>query len=244
MIHALLLLLPLSHADVVADLQAWRSARLAEHPPSIGAETYRRAIDGETVTGIELVDGVKAAQGYGLKVYQLPIKVLWKAITDEPHFVGWLPLRVSRVVQGAARTDDHILYQYMELPIVSDRWWMTRMRFNTDLYRSSQERAWELAWDDRTHDVDLLTQLDAALFEEGEPVSWSRGAWLLVPLDADRTLVEYHFWTDPGGAVPVTAAMLFAIREVAKTMETMGALAHGHIPTCRSHFRGVDNEPM
>ncbi|MDP6934966.1 MAG: hypothetical protein QGG40_18740, partial [Myxococcota bacterium] len=232
------------HADVANDIEAWRTARLTKAPPKIAMSAYRQALRGETVTGIEVVEGVKAAKGYGIKVYDLPIEALWKAVIDEPHFAGRLPVSVSRVVKGDARTHDHVLYQYLEVPIISDRWWMTHMYFNGDLYRSSGGRAWELSWSDSTHDPGLRAQLDPSLFDEGEPVAWTTGAWLLVRLDDDRTLAEYHVWTDPGGSIPVGPATRFASGEVEDTLESMGTLAREHIPNCRGRFRRVDNEPM
>ena len=44
------------------------------------------------------------------------------------------------------------------LPMVDDRWWVTHMRHNGDLYTASGARIWEQAWTDATDTSRLKPQ--------------------------------------------------------------------------------------
>lgn len=234
-----------SSEDLYQQIQSWRKDRISDTSPTIPADAYRRAIeDGETVTGMEVVEGVRAGKAYGVRVYDLPIGTVWKAISDEPHHVGFLPLKESKVVRGKARANHRILYQYTDLPVVSDRWWLTEIEYNGALYQETQGEAWEMAWEDRTQDQSLRATLDPALFEDGMPVAWTRGAWLLVKLEDNRTLVEYHLWSDPGGSVPIDFVNRMGPGQVKKTLDAIGRVAKEIIPFTREAFEGPDGKAL
>jgi hypothetical protein len=230
--------------DLVAQLHAWQGQRGIDTAPDIGTEMYRRALDGEIVKGIEVIENIKAAKGYGLAVFDIPIDQMWKAITDEDHHAGKLPVQISRTVVGTPRSHNHTLYQFMEVPLVTDRWWMVNIRYSAALYGHTAGKAWELTWQDRNSDETLKASLDPALFADGMPVAWTKGAWLLVVLDDGRTLVEYHTWSDPGGQIPVALATRFAAGEIAGTLKTMANFARSHTPSCSGNFHRPDGQAM
>jgi hypothetical protein len=61
--------------------------------------------------------------------------------------------------------------------------------------------------------------------DQGIPVGFSKGGWLLIDLDGTHTFVEYTAWSDPGGSVPVSFANSFAASGIKDTFKTMTQLA-------------------
>ncbi len=230
--------------ELAAKLQQWGAHRGIDTTPNIPTSMYQSALDGEIAKGIEIIEDIKAAKGYGIAVFDIPIDQLWKAITDEDHHAGKLPIQVSKTVEGSPRQDNHTLYQFMDVPLVADRWWMVNIRYTPQLYTASGGKAWELTWRDRNSDEALKARLDPGLFDEGMPVAWTKGAWLLVALDDGRTLIEYHTWSDPGGQVPVGIATRFAAGEVVNTLKAMAQFAREHTPTCSGTFHRPDGQRM
>jgi hypothetical protein len=248
MILSLLLFSSLVHADpaddIAAQIQSWRAHRGIDTAPTIPASTYRAAMAGEIQKGIEVVENIKAAKGYGVAVFDLPIALMWQAITDEDHHAGRTPVHVSKTIAGTPRKSGRTIYQFMEIPLVTDRWWMVRIRYSTGLYTHTDGRAWELTWHDRNSDEEFHRTLNPSLMAEGMPVAWTKGAWLLVALDDGRTLLEYHTWSDPGGHVPVGPATRFAAGEVANALKVMEKIAKDHIPSCGGQFYRPDGQKL
>jgi len=225
---------------LMADLARWKAQRPSETVPNITQSEYERALNGEIVTGIEVVEDIKAAKGYGVVAVDLPIGRVWKAIADEDHHAGHLPVTHSKTVDGTPRSADHTIFQFIDVPILTDRWWLVRIRYNSTLYTASKGRAWELWWSDRLKEPALRSRLDSSLIDKGMPIAWSKGAWLLVDLGNNKTLIEYHTWSDPGGSVPVGPATRFAAGEVKSNLKNVTAFARNHIPTCTGRFMKPD----
>ena len=76
------------------------------------------------------------------------------------------------------------------------------------------------------------------------PIAWSKGAWLLVDLGNNTTLIEYHTWSDPGGSIPVGATTRFAARTVKTNLKSMVAFTREHIPTCPDTFMKPDGSAL
>ena len=231
-------------ATVMADLAKWRPHRLGTTAPAIPVAAYTAALNGDVTSGIEAVEGVKAAKGYGVSVVNVPIATLWKAVTDEDHHANALPISRSLTIAGQPRTPDHTIFQYMKVPILTDRWWVVRIRYNAALYAASNGRAWELVWDDRLDEPAITGKVDASLTEDGMPIAWSKGAWLLIDLGDGRTLVEYHTWSDPGGSVPAGPASRFAAGEVKNNLKSIAQFARAHTPSCSGRYVRPDGSPL
>jgi hypothetical protein len=217
-------------ADVqgtVDSLAAFRTKRMAKEAPAIPASAYAKAEAGELVSGLEGVAGVSAAKGWGVAVFDIPIESVWKALNDEAVFADRLPVSYSEVVAGRPKRDDRHLFQYMPLPMFDDRWWVTHMRHNGDLYKTSAGKIWELAWTDETDETRLSPQ-HKAMIKDAQEVDWTHGSWLLIDLGAGKTLVEYFVWSDPGGSLPPGPASRFAGGAVKETLAAMKALAKEH----------------
>ena len=57
-------------------------------------------------------------------------------------------------------------------------------------------------------------------------VDFTKGAWLVIKLDEQHILGEYHTWANPGGNIPTAAASSFVQSSVVKTMRVMEEYAH------------------
>jgi hypothetical protein len=151
---------------------------------------------------------------------------------------------MSETIQGVPRTSDHVIFQFLDVPMFSDRWWLVNIRYSGALYTQSSGKVWEIVWEDRNKDQALLNMLDLSQFDDAMPVAWTKGAWLLMQLDDGRTLVEYHTWSDPGGKVPVGLATRFAAGEVAQNLANMAKFARTHTPKCTAQFHRPDGSKL
>ncbi|MEL6345912.1 MAG: hypothetical protein AAFV53_22565 [Myxococcota bacterium] len=206
------------------DIVALRQQRMADSAPTLAASVYARALGGEMQSGVEFVPGIDSGKGWGVHVINLPITALWKAITDVDNLYRFIPVKHSQNLSGHRRTG-LVAFQYLELPLVSDRWWCVQQRHNAGLYRSTSGRVWEMVFSDQ-HDkpacsADRLPKLSA----EGMPVAWTRGGWMMVALGEERTLVEYHVWTDPGGSLPTAQASRIAAMKVRDSLSGIERMA-------------------
>ena len=216
-------------SELVAEvrvLEAHRVHRGAPEAPRIPGAAYARALAGETVSGIVGVEGVPSAKGWGVKVLNLPVEAVWAAVNDEMSQPGRLPVSYSAIVGGSPHRAERLVFQYMPLPWpFSDRWWITRIHFSEQLYEQSRGRMWEMYWEDEMDFFPRGHREAQALADDGYPVSWTRGAWLLIPLSDGRTLVEYYVWSDPGGRLPAGPASRFAAGAVEETLNEITVLS-------------------
>ncbi len=227
-----------------ADLDRWRPLRGGGTAPSISLDEIKAAFRGDVVAGIEVVENIKAGKGYALGVFDVPVQAIWRGVCDEDHHAKTLKVDRSETVEGTPRAHGHTLYQYLDVPVFSDRWWLVQMSFNSALYEASGGRAWELSWVDRQKDKALRDRLGANYTDDGVGVAWTKGAWFMVDIGGGRTFVEYHTWSDPGGRVPVGPATRFAKSEVKANLESMVAFGASHGATCSESFYTPDGSPM
>ncbi len=229
----LLLLLAPAHAhagpldDLVERIRGIRSQRLGPDAPDIPAAAYHKALSGQMVTGVEFVDGAKAGKGWGVAVFDQPVEDVWRVVNDEERQVGRIPVDASVIIAGERHQTGRTLFQYMRLPVVTDRWWVVDVTHNGPLYEASGGTFWEQRW---TEVADPQRAIDGTRFADlagrGMPVDTAKGAWLLVRLDDGRTLSEYFTWSDPGGQVPAGLASRFAggaIKEMFIAVEALAA---------------------
>jgi hypothetical protein len=233
-----------SGAEVAAQLESLKAHRGIETAPKIPASAYQQALDGRIAKGIEVVESIKAAKGYGVAVFDIPIADMWKAIADESHHAGATSVSISEVISGSPRTHDHVIFQYLDIPMLSDRWWLVNIRYTSGLYTASSGQLWELTWKDKNSDSALVSTLDLSQFDDAIPVAWTKGAWLLMDLQDGRTLIEYHTWSDPGGNVPVGLASRLASGEVEENLKHMAAFARTHVPSCKGQFYRPDGSAL
>lgn len=201
---------------------ASRTARFSVEPP---AELYAKAAaeQGKAVTER---NGMQAA---GVMVAEVPVETLWMAINDEDHHADgdYLPVRYSQVIGGANRGQSRLLFQYFRKLGVG-RWWVDQMDMDGELYRRSDAKLWELRWQDDMDSYEGSPPPEVSIDPKVRPIRETRGAWLLVPVSDDCTMIEYFIDSDPGGLLS-TAQLLMARSVVRDTLEGMTRLAIEHI---------------
>ena len=213
-----------SPADQAAIYEAiaHRDAREAAGAPLISQDDYARALDGDVVARITRVDGVPAAKAWGLMVLDHPVETVWTVVNSETRMAGELPVSEAHVLSGQSGAAPRQVFEFLPLPLLADRWWVVDVTHNAALYDATDGRVWEQVWTDATH-----TTAQAMLppsSADGIPVAWTQGAWLLVSLPNDRTLLEYYVWTDPGGSIPAGPATRFAAGAVRDTLRAVDTL--------------------
>jgi hypothetical protein len=218
----------------LAEVSTLRSQRLSKVVPTLSTEAYAKAAAGEVATGIEKVPGHEAKLGWGVGVINAPIEAVWAGINDETRHGDLLPLSHVEIVSGAACADRRQVLMVLPLPVIADRYWVNENRFASALATASNGQVRELTWSSVADPAAVTTSAAGKAAIDGlVPMTFNRGAWLLISLDADHTLAEYHSWVDPGGAVPAGAASTFATSGIVDTFRAMETYAkRGSLP-CR-----------
>lgn len=231
-------------ADLLATLSSTQAQRMVRTAPKITPAQVSQALAGQRVKGIEVVEGVSAAKGYGLAVVNLPVEKLWGAIIDADLHENAMPLKESRKLQGKRCANNHLIFQYIDLPVISDRWWVTRIKYNASLYTSSGGKVWELGFEDVHKDQALLDGVDPALKGDGLPIAWTKGSWTMIPLSPTRTFVQYYVWSDPGGSIPAGPASKFSAGAVEDALKGVESLARAGQSNCGGSAIRPDGTPL
>jgi hypothetical protein len=184
-----------------------RAQRIGREAPALPASVWTTAASGDVVSGVVAVDGEKAKKAWAAAVIDVPIARLWSAINDDPAKPKYTGLAYAEVLTGAPCGTPRTVFQYLDVSLATDRWWVLEARSNPGLEAATGRSVREMAW---TTVQPSLTPTAQAWADQGMSLAWSRGGWLLVALDADTTIVEYWTWSDPGGNVPAGLASSFA----------------------------------
>jgi len=209
-----------------------RELRLAPGPPDIPREQYERVAGGRIITGMQAVEGHAAKKAYGAGLIDAPIGLLWAAVNDELHHPGYTKITHAELVEGEPCRSGRAVLQFMPVPVISDRWWITHLSSNERIWEESGGAVRELWWTS-TVDPDVVTsERGREVVTQNTPVGFTRGGWLLVAIDDTQTLLEYYIWTDPGGRIPKAAANLFAAGGIRDTIEAMGRYVREAEPAC------------
>jgi hypothetical protein len=231
MITALLWLFTASASDPAAVLArvdataSWRALRQAEGPPAIPRDSWSAAATRGPQTGLVSVPGHAAKKAWGAAVVDVPIARYWAAVNDDASHTRYTRLESSELLSGSPCRSGRSVLQFLPLPIVSDRWWITHITQNSRIQTESGGAMREIVWRSTVDPSIVTTASGQATIANGVPLGFTKGSWLLQSLDADTTLVEYYVWSDPGGSVPAGAASSFAAGSVVDTIEGMARLA-------------------
>jgi hypothetical protein len=211
-------------AAVDATAQA-RSLR-GSSPPSLDAQVYARAAEGEVVTGLQKVPDHPARKAWGVALIDAPIDTVWSAINDFSARTEHGALSYSEVQTGQHCGPERTVFQYLPVgvPMVSDRWWVVTLTINSAIAEATGGAMRELATSARGDLGRVRTDAARAMAAEGTPISFSEGGWLAVQVDEGHTLVEFHVWSDPGGSVPAGLASSFATGGVKDNFEALRAI--------------------
>lgn len=215
----------------VDEIEGMRSLRQAEGVPAISRDAYTTAAEGDVETGLVSVSGQAAKKAWGVGIVDVPIGRYWAAVSDSNSHPTYTKLSSSERLSGTACSGPRSVLQFLPVPFVSDRWWISNLSPNTRIHEESSGGVRELAWTSSTDPADVTTDSGRATIDEGIPIAFTKGAWFLVALDANTTLVEYYVWTDPGGSVPAGMASRFAAGGIEDTITAMARLANDG-PSC------------
>ncbi len=162
--------------------------------------------------------GTAAGRGevWAVAVVPAPVEAVWMALNSPDELAGaWGSLVRSDVLEGDPRRSGRVIVQVADLPLVRDRYWVVEQVHGRSAWEASGGAVWEIAW----RAADRGVEVDAEL------VPGTRGGWLLVPVDEDRTLVEYFARSDSGGGVAGAVATSLAARAARGLLEDLTALA-------------------
>ncbi|MEZ4316274.1 MAG: hypothetical protein R3F61_02170 [Myxococcota bacterium] len=216
----------------VAEVAPHRTHRMGQHDPAIPARAYTTVAGGEVATGLTAVEGLNARIAWGLGVLDAPIGAVFSAVNDDRNKPDHSKLSHVTLLEGEYCANRRVVFQYLPIPIVSDRWWVIEQRINTRIAEASEGRVREMVWvklDDGTPHLDDGSK---ALVSHAVQAESNDGAWWLVALDDHHTLVEFWALSDPGGNIPAGLAGQFASGSIRDTFAMMGALAKKG-PSCK-----------
>lgn len=206
----------------LAEIAPLRAQRIAEDPPPIPDSAWEQVAAGEIVTGVRPIPGHDARMGWGVGILDVDLKTMWRALNEDIFHRDIMDLDHVEIVKGAMCQDDRRVLMVMPVPIFTDRWWVVQNSVNRKLHAASGGRIWELRWDG-VADPEIPGMSDKArdLIDGRVRVVDNVGGWMLVDLDGQHTLAEYHTLTDPGGNVPAGTASGLAARTIGKTMRSL-----------------------
>lgn len=210
--------------DALALAAPLRGQRLLSGLPAIPASAYAEVADGRVVTGVQDTGGdLKRVWGVGI----LPVTPaqLAAAISDDERKVQYTDLSKAVVLSGDRCASGRIVLQYLDVSLLSDRWWVVEQRVNSAIAAASDGKVRELVWSSVADAEARLTPELRSFVSGAVQVPATEGSWFLVDLGDGRTLVEYVQSTDPGGSVPAGLAASMASRTIGDTFAAMHKMA-------------------
>jgi len=213
------------------DAEAFRAARLDHDAPSHAPEIYQRVLDHGVQTGLVDVQGETAKKAWGVGIFEVPIGRYWAAISDDLGKIEYTRLAYAEVFEGTRCQSPRRVFQYVPIPLLSDRWWVADMLANGAINTDSRGRVREQTWA-TNGDFTVKTPEARAWAKQGIHPVGTRGSWWLVDLDGESTLVEYNSWSDPGGSIPAGMASSFAVRGIGNTLQNMADAAREGLSAC------------
>lgn len=208
----------------LAESEKLRSMRLDSKAPVLGADVFRRAANGEIVTGLVSVEGFAAKKAWGVAVFDVPIGRYWAAVNDDQSKVEWTQLDYAEILQGKLCDAPRRVFQFLPVPLMTDRWWIIDIRYNDALFAQTGGRIREQTWA-TNGDWTVPTASARTWADQGIHINSTNGSWVLVDLDGKHTLVQYYTWADAGGSIPAGIASSFAASGVDTTLSTIADLA-------------------
>ena len=207
-------------AERLQDIAPLRIHRIGRKIPELPDHAYDGIEKGRVQTGLVTVEGEVARMGWGVAIVDVGIGPLWAAINDEDGKVAWTKADYAEILEGEPCGSTRRVFQYLPVPLFTDRWWVNIQRENDTLMQQSGGKVREMTWT-TDGDFSLPTATAKAWGDKGIHVGFTLGAWLLVQLDDDHTLVEYYTLSDPGGQLPARMASSLAANAIDDTIRAM-----------------------
>lgn len=215
-------------AELNEALVATSAARKARKTasPAVTEKDYARVAAGEIVTGLEKVAGSSAKRAWGVAVLDHPLDRVWAGVLEFSTRTDFSKTSFAQIQTGTKCGGKREIFQYLPVgvPMVSDRWWVAVQGDSAAVRLVNGGKAreyWSVA---RTDAAALRTPEAKEKAKDGAPIAFSEGAWYIVEIDENRTLVEFTVWTDPGGYIPAGLASSFAAGGVTTNIEALDKL--------------------
>ena len=223
-----------------------RYGALAAQPlPAPSAEQLAAIAAGETLSLRQYID-VPGADNNA----QQRILVAGYQFVPRPRLLVWLATLEVNAAHSRALTE-HLLqvdgmggatwYQHLNLPWpLRNRHWMIRSRKDLSVAAGSDGQIWEHRWqlvaDGRARAAELLAAaavegLSARDGQRAIYLTLNRGAWTMIDLGDDTTLVITHALAAMGGWIPdewVAGFVARQLREVLQNLRARADLIHAH----------------
>ena len=206
------------------EVSSIRASRLVD-APKISTQEYRDAALGKVPTGMVAVDGFSFKKAYGVRVFNLPIDTVWAALNDDRGKLVHTKLSHAELIRGTYCESGRRVFQFLPLPLVSDRWWVSDFVFNDTVHQRSGGRVREMFWKSVDHQT-LTKKPSQEWMDKGIPVNFNEGAWFVVDIDGSSTLVEYYAWSDPSGYVPASLTNSLAAGGIKDTIDAVRKIAN------------------
>ncbi len=209
-----------------------RSKRNSSNAPTIPQEAYRLASLGHVATGLTSVRGQQAT-GWGVGVFDIGIEELFAALNEEESHVALSPVDYTKIVRGHSCSNKRLVMMHLPIPLLSDRWWVTEQGTSPNLRTISKGEMAELTWVAISDTKHFALDEKSTQYTAGAVwVTQSEGAWLLIQLDEQHTLGEYHAWSNPGGYIPSNVASSLSAGGIQDTFTAMEQFAKNETEKC------------
>ncbi len=226
--------LAFSAADIearVQEVQSLRADRLGTLAPEIPDDAYATLAKGSVATGLTVVEGKQARIAWGLAVLDAPVSAVFSAVNDDRNKSDYSKLAHVELIEGDYCAERRLVFQYLPIPIVSDRWWVIEQRINTGVSEQSQGAVREMVWVRERDGLPHLDESQKTRVSRAVQAAENDGGWWMVALDDQHTLVQFWALSDPGGSIPVRLAGPFAAGSIRDTFDMMESLAQKG-PSC------------
>ncbi|HCP45504.1 MAG TPA: hypothetical protein DIU15_05660 [Deltaproteobacteria bacterium] len=190
----------------------------------------------------------------GLLVCEASRDALWLALRD-PHLDAVKDLTEVRLSEEGQWPT--VWYQFFHTPgPFADRHWVLSVDDNLALARSSENRLWEHYWtlaaEGPQTAADAVEKgqvpgVDSAMVSKAVYVPFNEGAWLVMALSENRTLLGYTVRASVGGRIPdklVVNYSLLTLGRVLRRVEARSTTIHSHYDAAHARIRGGDGEPI
>ncbi len=210
----------------LAAVEELRAARVRANAPRPGESDIRKAAQGSIITGLA------GRTAWGVAVIKLPIGKLWAGLNDETRHPGYTATTYSELMAGQACASGRKVFQFLPIPLVDDRWWVSGLYHNGKISRDSGGSVRELYFKGGSNPADVTSAAARKLLPKAAPIGHTRGGWFLVAIDAYTTYLEYHSNTDPGEGVPASLTTRLAGKGIKNTIAAMEKFAKEGRPVC------------
>ncbi|MFT7520159.1 MAG: hypothetical protein ACI9MC_002303 [Kiritimatiellia bacterium] len=211
---------------VVHDSELYRPHLISEYASTFPADVYAQAASGKIVTGLDPVPGQTIRKAWAVGVIQSDVRTVWAALRDFGLRSDYSRVGYSELQTGEACVSGRTVFQHLPVPMLSDRWWVSKLTHSDALEVNSGGKAFELSFVASTDESGLRTASARAWSKKAVPIASSQGAYFIYAVNDHETLVEYHLMSDPGGYVPSSLANAFATGGVRDSLEALAKLSH------------------